>query len=100
MGVGLESTPACQEGSVLSMKKVFGIDPGEFKQEAAKSAEKPAASNTVQNSLYLPRSTLKLLKRIALDEDVKVHDLFIEGVNAVLKKRGYGTVEEAKSERS
>jgi hypothetical protein len=82
------------------MKKVFGIDPTEFAKDEAKQVEKPkAASETVQNSLYLPRSTLKLLKRIALDEDLKVHDLFIEGIDTVLKKRGYPSVAEAKSGR-
>lgn len=48
----------------------------------------------VQSTLYLPPQAHRQLKEIAFAMDCKMHDLFIEGINHVLAKKGYGTVEE------
>lgn len=50
-----------------------------------------------KTSLYLPQSVQYKLEEIAFHEGrKKVHDLYIEGIDAVLQKRGYGTTAEVK----
>jgi hypothetical protein len=38
-----------------------------------------------------------VLRRVAFDERCKIHDLLMEGVELVLKKRGYPTIAEMKA---
>lgn len=42
-----------------------------------------------QSSLYLPERVYEVLRKVAFDERVKIHDLVREGVDTVLRKRGY-----------
>lgn len=39
-------------------------------------------------SLYVPKAAHKFLKQVALDMDRRPHDLFMEGVDLVLKQHG------------
>jgi hypothetical protein len=55
------------------------------------------APATVHTSLYLPGPVHETLRKIAFDERVKIHDLVIEGIDAVLKRRGYPSVESLKA---
>ena len=70
----------------------------------AKRSGAPVASRTameasamVHTSLYLPGPVHDAMRRIAFDERVKIHDLVIEGIDAVLKRRGYPSVESLKA---
>lgn len=48
-----------------------------------------------KTSIYLPMAVKDKLEEIAFHEGrKKVHDLFIEGIDAVLQKRGYATTAE------
>jgi hypothetical protein len=51
----------------------------------------------VHSSLYLPESVYEALRKIAFDERVKIHDLVLEGIDAVLRRRGYSSVENLKA---
>jgi hypothetical protein len=47
--------------------------------------------------LYLPEPVYEALRKIAFEERVKIHDLAIEGIDTVLRRRGYGSVESLKT---
>lgn len=50
-----------------------------------------------RTSIYLPKAAHDKLQEIAFHEGrKKVHDLFIEGIDTVLTKRGYATTAELK----
>lgn len=52
-----------------------------------------------KTSIYLPQSVKDKLEEIAFHEGrKKVHDLFMEGIDAVLTKRGYATTAEMKND--
>jgi hypothetical protein len=53
----------------------------------------------VHTSVYLPEAAYEALRRVAFDERCKIHDLLMEGVELVLKKRGYPPIAEMKAER-
>lgn len=54
-------------------------------------------SGMFKTSIYLPLSVKDKLEEIAFHEGrKKVHDLFMEGIDAVLSKRGYATTAEMK----
>lgn len=66
---------------------------------AVAQALKPAKgeSGMFKTSIYLPQSVKDKLEEIAFHEGrKKVHDLFMEGIDAVLTKRGYATTTEMK----
>jgi hypothetical protein len=46
----------------------------------------------VHSSLYLPEPVYEVLRKIAFEERLKIHDLAIEGLDAVLRRRGYPSV--------
>jgi hypothetical protein len=45
-------------------------------------------------SLYIDPRVVKVIKRIALDYDLRAHDLYIHGVNLMLREFGQPTVEQ------
>jgi hypothetical protein len=47
----------------------------------------------VHTSLYLPKAVHEALREIAFHERVKIHDLVLQGIDAVLKKRDYKSIE-------
>jgi hypothetical protein len=51
----------------------------------------------VHSSLYLPAPVYEALRKIAFDERLKIHDVVIEGIDAVLRRRGYPPVETLKA---
>jgi hypothetical protein len=53
-------------------------------------------SRIVHSSLYLPEPVYEVLRKIAFEERLKIHDLAIEGLDAVLRRRGYPSVENLK----
>ena len=64
-----------------------------------KEAQTPAKNEAdmFRTSVYIPRAVADKLHEIAFHEGrKKVHDLFMEGIDAVLSKRGYATTAEMK----
>jgi hypothetical protein len=57
------------------------------------AAQRP---RVVHSSLYLPGPVYEILRKIAFEERLKIHDLAIEGLDAVLRPRGYPSVENLK----
>jgi hypothetical protein len=54
------------------------------------TASKPApAADVVRSSIYLSPAAHDRLREIAFVERKKVHDLIVEGVDAVIAKRGH-----------
>jgi hypothetical protein len=51
----------------------------------------------IHSSLYLPAGVYEALRKIAFDERAKIHDLVIEGLDGVLKRRGYPSAESLKA---
>lgn len=51
----------------------------------------------VHSSLYLPEHVYEALRKIAFEERVKIHDLAMEGIDAVLRKRGYPSARSLKA---
>jgi hypothetical protein len=57
----------------------------------------PKRPAVIHSSLYLPARVYEALRQIAFDERVKIHDLVMQGIEAVLRKRGYASVDDLKS---
>jgi hypothetical protein len=53
----------------------------------------------VHSSLYLPEAVYEVLRKIAFDERLKIHDIVLEGIDAALRKRGYPSVETLKARK-
>ena len=45
----------------------------------------------VHSSVYLPEAMYEALREAAFKDRCKIHDIVLEGIEAVLKKRGYKT---------
>jgi hypothetical protein len=54
-------------------------------------------SAIVHSSLYLPEAVYEALRKIAFEERVKIHDVVLEGIDAVLRRRGYPSIEGLKT---
>lgn len=52
----------------------------------------------MHTSLYLPRPVYEVLRKVAYDERVKIHDLVVEGIDATLKRRRYPSTKNLKPE--
>jgi hypothetical protein len=52
---------------------------------AGKRSKNPALRH---HTLYLPKAVHDQVRRLALEEDTKPHDLFKEGLNLLFKSRG------------
>lgn len=64
---------------------------------AVQTGRKPRP-NIVHTSVYLPKSVYMKIREIAYFEERKIHDLLMEGVDAVLQKHGKPSVSELKQE--
>jgi hypothetical protein len=53
-------------------------------------------SSIVHSSLYLPEPVYEVLRKIAFEERLKIHDLVLEGIDLALRRRGYPSVENLK----
>ena len=51
----------------------------------------------LHSSVYLPEPVYEVLRKIAFDERLKIHDLVLEGLDAVLRRRGCPSVADLKS---
>jgi hypothetical protein len=57
----------------------------------------PERPSIVHSSLYLPEPVYESLRKIAFEERLKIHDVVMEGVNTVLRRRGYPSIESLKA---
>jgi hypothetical protein len=51
----------------------------------------------VHTSIYVHRAVYQALREIAFKEDCKVHDLIMEGINALLASRRYPSAEKLRA---
>jgi hypothetical protein len=51
----------------------------------------------IHSSLYLPEPVYEALRKIAFEERVRIHDLAMEGIDGVLRRRGYPSVQSLKT---
>lgn len=64
-------------------------------QAEASTLKKPTLrQRTRQQSLYLEHTVYEALREIAFVERKALHALFLEGIDAVLKKRGLASIRE------
>jgi hypothetical protein len=56
-----------------------------------------ARPSIVHSSLYLPEPVYEALRKIAFEERIKIHDVVLEGIDAILRRRGYPSVENLKA---
>lgn len=56
--------------------------------QVAAPAPDPSKPPIDKVSLYVPKAAHKFLKQVALDMDRRPHDLFMEGVDLVLRQHG------------
>jgi hypothetical protein len=64
--------------------------------EASEADAKTARARPVQQTVYLPPPVHDQLRHVAYEERVKMHDLLLEGLDLVFKKRGLPSIEELK----
>ncbi|WP_152048891.1 hypothetical protein [Aureimonas psammosilenae] len=83
-----------------SVFSTLNVKVDESKQAAAEAKPVPEKkeSGVVKTSTYLPREVHDVLREIAFHERVKVHDLLMEGVDHILKKRRHPSVDELKKQ--
>jgi len=65
----------------------------------SRAAPRRQRPDIVHTSLYLPAAAYHALRKIAFQEDRKVHDIVVDGINAALAKRGYPSVGEFKAKK-
>lgn len=54
----------------------------------------PRLRNIKQHSLYLPEAAHQQLRKLAFEEDRKMHDYFMEGLDRVFEQRGLKSLKE------
>ena len=57
---------------------------------ARKQTERPS---TVDSSLYLPEPVYEALRKIDFGEQLKIHDVVLDGIDIALRPRGYPSIE-------
>ena len=63
-------------------------------EKAVKPAPTKAGNEMFRTGLYLTRAVHDVLREIAFTERKKVHELFVEGIDHVLKSRRHPTTRE------
>ncbi len=64
----------------------------------ASAARTPTGQpSIVHSSIYLPEPVYEALRKIAFDERLKIHDLVMEGIDLVLRRRGYPSIDGLKA---
>jgi hypothetical protein len=71
--------------------------PASGRSAPARPAGRWPPSDIKHTSVYLPEAAYEALRQVAFDERRKIHDLLMEGVELVLKKRGYPALADMKA---
>ena len=75
-------------------------DSAEAGQEVVLEANaRSARIRPVQQTAYLPPPVHEQLRHLAYEERIKMHDLLMEGLDLVFKKRGLPSIEELKKKQ-
>lgn len=67
------------------------------KKRSDTPATSPEVSAVVHSSIYLPTRVHDALREVAFRERIKIHDVIMEGIQAVLHQRGYRTTDKIKT---
>jgi len=74
----------------MAKRNTIGADPLDQVIPTAKQPVKAAATEepgpNVRQTYYVPKDKHKALKRVALEQEVNISDLVIEGIDHVLSK--------------
>jgi hypothetical protein len=70
--------------------------PDQEVQEDRPTATKSTRARPIQQTAYLPPPVYEQLRQLAFEERVKMHDLLLEGLDLVFKRRGLPSIEELK----
>jgi hypothetical protein len=62
----------------------------------ASTASKATVEDAVHTSAYIPAAAFERLREIAFHKRCKIHDLFLDGLDAVLAKHGHAPTERRK----
>lgn len=62
-------------------------------------SEAPERPAVIHSSLCLPEPVYEALRKIAFDERAKIHDLAMEGIDAVLRRRDYPSIDSLKARK-
>ena len=60
-------------------------------------APRAKRGDIVHTSIYVPRPAYKKLREIAFTQERKVHDVIMEGINAVLERYGHPSIAQLKA---
>jgi len=76
--------------SILDKLEAIAPEPAPVAATEAAPARKPKTNDARQHtSVYVPRAAYERLREIAFVERVKIHDLFLEGIDLVIAARGH-----------
>lgn len=62
-----------------------------------KPGGRPPRAGIVHSSLYLPEAVHEALREAAFRERAKIHDLVLEGIELMLRKRGHPSIADLKA---
>jgi hypothetical protein len=63
----------------------------------APASARRARPGIVHSSIYVPKPAYRKLREIALVRECKVHDVILDGINAVLRQHGHPTTDELRA---
>ena len=63
--------------------------PAPAREPAAPPVYKKEKKDVQHTSIYVPREAFERLREIAFHERAKIHDLIMEGIDAVIERRGH-----------
>lgn len=70
------------------------VDATRVETEPQERAGAPKRPNVKQHTAYLPLAVHEQLRKLAFEENCKMHDYLVEGLDRVFADRGLPTVEE------
>jgi hypothetical protein len=84
---------------VIGSLSLTGDSPAGAELEVATTKPaRPKREGIVHTSIYVPRPVYQKLREIAFTQERKVHDIIMEGIDAVLRKYGHPRVATLKEE--
>ena len=77
-----------------ALKSVGETEPDAEAVAPTRATATPKATSAPHVSVYIHPAVIKAFKQLALDTDQKVHDLYLEGFDMVLRKYGRPSIAE------
>ena len=93
---GTEDLPAAIPATKRAQKSEPAppVDASRVETQPQKRAGAPRRPNVKQHTAYLPLAVHEQLRKLAFEENGKMHDYLIEGLDRVFADRGLPTVKE------